>query len=381
MINIYKNHIFILIATTLLTLIFSGSIDYTESKYSNSDLNKYITMAEASPGLDTDVIRPFVYRIGAPWVAGLLPFSIPINFYLLNLFALIALILSFYFFLIEFGVEKKLALIISIIFQLNKYFYIFLAWNQFQLNDTLSLAVLFYSFVLIKRRNIIFLFFLMVPSILVKEYVLFIIPAGIVYLHLNESNNKNIFRFSLISLVSILLFMFIRKLIVSDGGESLFIQYTTQVIYYTTPKLLLKRFIIPFTPFGLLPIIFYKDLAQFFKFNKHFFIYSLTVIVLSFFGEPERLIEPLAPVYYLFVAVLIRKYILLNENEIFSNKILILLVVSSFLSSFYHLWGIILLPNELLSIISTIFFNLLVGTILYFSQRLSKNKIEVRMDS
>ena len=378
MINSNKNHILILIFSTLLTLILSGSIDFTEPQYFNADLNKYITMAEASPGLAEDVIRPFLYRIGAPWAAGLLPFSISTNFYLLNGFALAALALTFYFFLIEFGVEKRLALIMTIVFQLNKYFFLFLAWNQFQLSDTLSLALLFYSFVLIKRRNFLLLFFTMVPSILVKEYVLFIIPAGLTYLYISNSKSKSIFLFSIISLLSIILFVIIRKVIMSEGGESLFVQYTTQVIYYSKPELLLKRFIIPFTPFGLLPIFFYKDLGMFFRSNKHFFKYALTVIILSFFGEPERLIEPLAPVYYLFIALLIQLYILKKADNVIKNRIVLTLVGISFLASFYHLWGIIMLPNELYSIISTIFFNVLTGTILYFSQRSLRNNSEVQ---
>lgn len=179
----FKKHSLIIFTFTIFTILFSGSINYTDQKYSNSDLNKYIAMAEASPGLDADVIRPFVYRIGAPWVAGLMPFSTSTSFYLLNFLALLALSYSFYFFLKEFGVDEKLSVIMTIIFQLNKYFFLFLAWNHFQLSDTLSLALLFYSFILIKRRNFNLLFLLMIPGVLIKEYSLMIIPAGFIYLY------------------------------------------------------------------------------------------------------------------------------------------------------------------------------------------------------
>lgn len=370
-----SKHFLTIVSVTFFVMIFSGTIDYTNIQYSNADLNKYISMAEAFPGLDNNVIKPFVYRIAVPWIAGLLPFSVSANFYIINSFALLALSLSFYFFLKEFGIEKNLSLFITIIFQLNKYFFVFLAWNYFQASDALSLSILFYSFILIKRKKLVQLLFVMTFSVLIKEYILFIIPAGIFYYCRNSQNRKNLFYFGIISGLSILIFILIRLLIPSESGESLFVQYTTQLIYYSKPVLLLKRFVIPFTPFGLLPLIFYKDLVAFFKTNKEFLIYSITIILLSFFGEPERLIEPLAPVYYLFIAELINKYLLGKSLalEILKNKNLLYILISSFLVSFYHLWGRLMLPNETYSIVSTIFFTLFISIVFYRSKKLRLN--------
>ena len=155
--NRESKNTYILIGLTILLIIFSGTIEYQNPSYSNMDFNKYIEMAKASPGINQDVIKPFVYRIGAPWMAGLLPFSIPTNFLILNSIALIALILSFYFFLIEFNVGKDLALLASVIFLVNKYFFIFLTWNHFQPSDTISLWMLFYSFILVPTSDYSFL--------------------------------------------------------------------------------------------------------------------------------------------------------------------------------------------------------------------------------
>ncbi len=371
MIKIPGKHLLVIISVTFIVMIFSGTIDYSNSQYSNADLNKYISMAGASPALDTSVIKPFVYRIAVPWIAGLLPFSISSNFYIINIFSLLALSLSFYYFLTEFGVEKNLVLFITIIFQFNKYFFVFLAWNYFQASDALSLAVLFYSFILIKRRKIIQLLFFMTFSVFIKEYILFIIPSGMFYYYKNSNDRKNLFYFGIISALSVLIFILIRILISSESGESLYVQYTTQLIYYSKPALLLKRFVIPFTPFGLLPLIFYKDLVAFFKTNKEFLIYSITIILLSFFGEPERLMEPLAPVYYLFIAELINKYLLGKslELEVLKNKNLLYILLSSLIVSIYHLWGRIILPNETYSVVSTIFFTLLVSIVFYRARK------------
>lgn len=363
---------YILIVLTIILIIFSGSIDYQNPSYSNMDFNKYIEMAKASPGLSQDVIQPFVYRIGAPWIAGLLPFAIPTNFLLLNSIALITLILSFYFFLIEFNINKELAFVVSVIFLLNKYFFIFLTWNHFQLSDTISLSMLFYAFVLVKRKNIIGLFIVVLTGMIIKEYLLMIIPFGLGYYYLQNLRRELIY-FVSISLISIFIFFFLRVLIISEGGESLITQYSTQLIYYSSPDLLIKRFIIPFTPFGLLPFFFLKDLFNFFKSNLPLFVYVISVIVLSFFGEPERLIEPAAPIYYLFIAILIEKYF---KNPLSRSKINILLgvlLLLSFTASFYHLWGIILLTTETFSVTITVISTLVVTVIFVMFRKKSNN--------
>ena len=368
-------HIVILLLFTFLTILLSGSIDYHNSSYSNRDFNKYISMAEASPGIEASIIRPFVYRIAMPWLAGILPFSIPTSFLILNSISLFLLTIVFYLFLLEYKTDENLAIVITIIFQLNRYFFQFLGWNYFQLSDTLSLTFLFYSFILLRHKNFIGLFFIMVFGVLVKEYMLIFIPAGFVLLIERKLLKKELLFFSIISFVSFLTFWGIRKIIPTEGGESLFIQYTTQLVYYSKPILLIKRFIIPFSPFGLLPILFYKDLFYFFQKNKHLFIYSLTVIVLSFFGESERLMAPLAPVYFLFIAELIAKYFAKNSAEIFKNRVIISLIIMAFLTSFYHLWGVIKLPNEYYSMISTFAFTIAV-TLIFLIKLISKSRLQ-----
>jgi len=376
MTNIKTKHIVILFLVTVLSILLSGSIDYSDSSYSNMDMNKYISMAEASPGIETNIIRPFVYRIATPWLAGILPFSIPTSFLIINSISLFLLSIIFYLFLLEYKTDENLALVITIIFQFNRYFFQFLGWNYFQVSDTLSLTFLFYSFILLRNKNFVGLFFIMVFGVLVKEYMLIFIPAGFVLLFERGLNKKELLFFSIISIVSFLTFWGIRKVIPTEGGESLFIQYTTQLVYYSKPSLLIKRFIIPFSPFGLLPFLFYKDIFHFFQKNKHLFIYFVTVIVLSFFGESERLMAPLAPIYFLFIAKLIQKYLVKDSEEVFKNRLIISLMVFAFLTSFYHLWGVIKLPNEYYSMITTLVFTI-VATLIFMKQLIFKNRLPI----
>ncbi len=371
MISIKAKHIVILSLVAILSILLSGSIDYQNSSYSNMDFNKYISMAEASPEIETNIIRPFVYRIAMPWLVGILPFSIPTSFLILNSISLFLLSTVFYLFLLEYKTDENLALVITIIFQFNRYFFQFLGWNYFQVSDTLSLTLLFYSFLLLRNKNFIGLFFIMVFGVLVKEYMLIFIPAGFALLIEKGVNKKKLFFFSIISIVSVLTFWGIRMVIPTEGGESLFIQYTTQLLYYSKPTLLIKRFIIPFSPFGLIPFLFYKDMFIFFQREKHLFIYFLTVVALSFFGESERLMAPLTPVYFLFIAELIKKYLVKNLEEVLKSRLIISILILAFLTSFYHLWGLIKLPNEYYSIISTIISTLIV-TLIFLKQLIFK---------
>ena len=97
---IFENwkYILVIIITSQLAVLFTGTIDYANPIYQNSDLNKYFKMAEAAPGITDDVIRPFVYRILVPWIAGVLPFAISTNFIILNQIGLILLSVSLFVF-------------------------------------------------------------------------------------------------------------------------------------------------------------------------------------------------------------------------------------------------------------------------------------------
>ncbi len=193
-----------------------------------------------------------------------LPFSIPTNFYFLNHFCINLLSIYVFTFLLDNNVSVKLSLLLTIVFQLNKYFFLFNIWNYFQVGDVISLGILFLSFLLLKHKNWISLFLDLSNNVLIKEYVRFFLKAGFVFLYLEKTSAKNYIVYFIISLCSILVYVLIRMIIISEGGESLFVQYTTQVIYFSKPILLIKRFIIPFTPFGLIPLIFYKELIGFF---------------------------------------------------------------------------------------------------------------------
>ena len=376
--NSSNSNYLVILASTIACMLLSGQVEYWLPENSNMDLNKYLSMAEAFPNFNTTIIKPFIYRIIAPWLAGSLPFTIPINFYLLNFISLILFSFVFFRFLVEHKIDATLALVLTISFQLNRYFFQFLSWDYFHLTDTLSYVILFYSFILLRKKKWLQLFLLLPLGILIKEYVILIIPVGYAYLLLQKSSRDEIIKFSILTILMVVVFLGIRILLIAESGESLFTQYFTQVVYYSNPIALIKRFIIPFTPFGLLPIIFYKEVYKFFFEYKYLFVYFLSVLAITFFGEPERLIAPLAPIYFTFLGFLLQG-IFEKGNYFYSKQITFLVIILlSFLSSFYHLWGIIKLPNSTFTIISTIILS--VTTLLFFVL-LSRKKVQLTISN
>ena len=322
-------------------------------------------MAKTSPALNLNIIKPFAYRILVPWVAGLMPFSVPVNFFLLNVVFLFLLPIVFYFVLLEFNLSRNVALFLTIAFQMNRYFFQFLSWNYFQACDTIALTVLFASFVFIKRKNWAALFLILPLSILAKEYALIILPAGLYYFLFRQRDKKQFLLFLFVSFFTVAVYLLIRLLLNINEGADLLTQYTTVEFYYSRPMLFLKKYVASFVPFGLLPVIFYKDLINFFKKYPFLFIYSVTAIVISYFGEAERMMAPLAVVYYFFIGNLLNKRFDIKENNFGQNKIFISIIAISFLSSFYHLWGIVPLPNKYWSIASTIIFSVATALLFY----------------
>ena len=358
-----KKHLLIIAVVTVFVLFFTGQINYHLPKYQASDLHKYFAMAETSPELNLNIIKPFAYRILVPWIAGLLPFSIPVNFFLLNIVFLFLLPIVFYSVLTEFNLSRNVALLLTITFQMNRYFFQFLSWNYFQTCDTIALTVLFASFIFIKRKNWTALFLILPLSILAKEYALIILPAGLYYFLIQQRDKKQIFLFLFLSFFTVAVYFLIRLLLSVNQGADLLTQYTTIEFYYSRPMLFLKKYVASFIPFGLLPVIFYKELINFFKKYPFLFVYSLTAVVISYFGEAERMMAPLAVAYYFFIGYLLNKRFDIKENNFWRNKIFILIIVISFLSSFYHLWGIVQLPNKYWSGASTIIFSAAIAVV------------------
>ncbi|MDA3875409.1 MAG: hypothetical protein PF795_15790, partial [Kiritimatiellae bacterium] len=96
---------------SLAMLWLYGWIPYDQAPYSKWDLAAYMRMAEAAPGVAGDVAKPFAFRILGPWLAGIVPGSIPGGFRVLSLVASLLLPFQFAALLRERGIAFRWALL------------------------------------------------------------------------------------------------------------------------------------------------------------------------------------------------------------------------------------------------------------------------------
>ncbi len=364
--NYNKKHIILLIIAAAVSILLSGLIEYWLPEYANMDLHKYRAMAEVSPGLNLEVIQPYVYRIFAPWLAGFLPFHLDANFLLLNISALFFSVYFLYKFLILNFIKSEIAFVLTICFIFNRYFFQFLAWDYFHLSDSISYALLFYSLILLIKKKWILLSIVALFSTITREVGLLIIPTGFAFLIQLNSNKEDYIKFTGVITPSLIAFILLRILITPVGGDDLLTKFVDEgIAYFFTLPAVLKTFIMPFIPFSLIPFFFYKEVIEFFKKNLFLLILFLSVLFTTLFGlDFERLMTPSAPVYYLFIGFVIQKYFKKEKNKISQKLFLNIVMILSILSSFYHLWGILQLQNKDITILSSTI--IMIVTLLLF---------------
>ncbi|MFC2084495.1 hypothetical protein ACFLS9_05515 [Bacteroidota bacterium] len=350
-----------LIAFSIISIILSDRIDYWMPEYAHMDQVKYREMAEAAPNINLEVDKPFSYRILAPWIAGISPFKVDVSFFILNIATLILLVIAFYYFIIYHSISNRIAFGLTSCFIFNRYFFQFYSWDYFQLCDTLSFLFLLLSLFFLFGNKWLKLACISLLGVLTKELALLVIPIGYVFLVRKKATRSEFVKFTFSIVPAIVVFVGFRLLLKVNSGDELIDQFLYGAGKFFLPEVLAKKFIIAFIPFGLIPIIFFKEVVLFIKQNSHLFVYFLAVVFVSFFGDYERLMTPSAPVYYCFIAFVIQKYLPEERSKSVLRNFLVVLIIMSFLSSFYHLWGLLQLPNRDISIISTVLLTLITA--------------------
>jgi hypothetical protein len=348
----------------------ADNFEYWKTQYSGMDQVYYRQMAESAPNINSQIPHFFAYRIFPPWLAGILPGSVESGFKFLNLFFLIAVSYSFYFLLKKIELKELTSLIMTLTFILNRYFFQIHAWNYFQLTDLISNTVIFLSIISIISKRYILLGFLFSIGIMSKETVLVIVPVVLFYLIQSKSKRKDWLYFSLSLLPGIFLFVFLRIFIPTIGEEKLTAQIINESYKYFRIFVWAKVLIVPFIPFSFVPVIFYREFRKFISDNIYLFVLFLVVVLTAMLGfDYERLLSPAAPFLYAFAGIIIEKYFL-DNSRILPVMIIGLMVI---FNSFYHIAGIIRLPNSKYSLAISVF-SLLISTGIFLGVRLKSEK-------
>lgn len=358
-----KKYIVFLIAAAIVSILLSGRIEYWMPENVHMDMTKYRMMAEASPSLNTDVIQPYIYRIFGPWLAGVLPIHLDISFYILNVLSLLLMSISFYELIKVFGIKQRTAFALTFALIFNRYFFQFLAWDYFHLSDSLSYGLLFFSLLLLTKQKWMWIALLSIIGVMTREVALLVVPVGYAYLYQMKFGRKKYIQFTMAVLPACVVFVLLRIVIVASGGDDLITKFFEEGgAYFFTPAAIGKKFFIAFTPFALVPVLFYKELLVFIKTNLALSVLFLSTVFATLFGlDYERLMTTAAPAYFIFLGFIIDKYLSEEKETNSKRKFLLWVMLFAFLSSFYHLWGILQLQNSNITLISTLTVIIITG--------------------
>ncbi len=370
----YAKYLSWLYMIAALSIYLAGRIKFWMPEYAHMDFMKYKSMSEASPDLSPDIIQPFAYRILAPWITGLLPFRVEISFYILTVISLFFLVYLLFNFLIKNNIEHRIAFALTSAFIFNRYFFQFPAWDYFHVSDLLAMCAMLLFLIKLFEKNWIYLAILAIPAVLIKETFLILIPVSYIYLYITRSTKKEYAWITLITIISIGAFIGVRLFVQTPGGETLWEQFSSGLVYFFNFESFVKKVVLAFLPFGLVPLIYYKHSYTFLKTNSHYLLFFVIVLMLSFFGDAERLMMPFAPVYYTLIGYIIQQFLSESTNKSYLRKFLLYIMLTAFLSSFYHLWGVIQLPAKVYSLVSALLLSAVTGYLFWRLKILKKEK-------
>ena len=264
--------------------------------------------------------------------------------------------------LLVYGIKPEPALYAVAAFVLNRYYFSFIAYDFYQLNDTISISCLWLSISFLKRRQLYWVLPIAMFGILAREILLIWIPVALYILYNEKNEIKEWGWVGMISLLLIIVFIGMRLMIPAKGGIDIFQALTDDWNKIIDPWAIAKQLFVANTPLFLLPILFYKSLHSFIKEYPEILVLLVVTYLTTLFGHDyERLMAPAAPFIYLFTAELIQKIFAndrLKKNPWGATFFLIVIV-----GNFYHLWGIVILPDRFTTIIMTIITGISMGAL------------------
>jgi len=178
----------------------------------------------------------------------------------------------------------------------------------------------------------------------------------------NNNNSKVILDYILYSIPAILTFLLIRIYLNSQTGNNLYeaiLEYSEKLIEAETWFRLMINSIIPFS---LLPVIYYSLTKEFFRGKKYLILYTILVILSTFFGiNNERLMAPIS-----LVLLPLLGYIFQN-TKLKQMRYLLPMILFFSLSIFHHTYSRFPL-NRKLTIILSIFSLILISLLAIYEK-------------
>ncbi len=330
----------------LLALVMAwlyGTIDYLGA-FADVDLKHYRALAQGAP----DVPRPFAHRLLGPWLVGLLPMADPVGFRLLTTAALVALTLGLYRFSKLLGLKPWAAALTTALLTLNPYVFGFPAFNPFQLNDVLGMALVVAAFAALLNRRWGWYALALALGAATREVTLLVIPAALVFLWDRDLLRSDGLRWLLASLPAVTVFVGLRLALPAEGPGFVFL-LLDHIGKALDPVTWYRLLVNAWAPLTLLPLIFWWTTWRFIREHRYLLAFAALVLLSALFGgDQERLVAPAFVAVYPLVGWIIQEH---RWNRV----ALILLAAGTFLTSLHHLTARFPLPSRTLTIVLSLF--------------------------
>ena len=359
----------ILALLCIIAILQAGTIDLHTDKTFAADQQYYRAIADAAPDIDKTVLTPFGYRLLGPWLAGILPFNQQTSFFLLNAVALFLLTFLLFHFINNIIGHDLVSYIMTAGFLFNRYFFQFLAFNPYQINDTISLVLVLASFRAVQKKQSLLLALLLAVTSLSREIWVLVFPYSFMLAFKDRASFRQWAGMLAAFLPAFLIFLFLRWYFASDWTGQYQEQFGSGIERFFTPEGLTKRFFMAFVPAVFLPLLFWKRTLQFFRQHPEWGTFALVALVSGFFGnDHERLMLPIAPLFFALCG-----YGLLPLIPGQEQRIKIIVGVLFFFGSFHHIWGLFRFPSrEVTFIVSLVLSFTMLLALLYIKKEAAR---------
>ncbi len=320
---------YLLFITWAIMAFHYGWIPYESEKFADYDLHKYLSMANSWPAINLETSKPFAFRILGPWLAGSFSFNPVLGFKVLSVVFSLATILLLFEFLRLYKVPSMFSLWACFLYLSNVHFFGFHNWNYFQLADNISSFFIVLIWIFFFKKKYITLGLTLFLSLLAKETTMVFVPVFMLHGFFQGNKKRELGKILWALFPACLLFIALRVVIPTQGGAGLLEAFSKYWIKIFIPETWYRLGINALLPLSLLPFMFYKQAIQFFKSQpENFFFLGLICLSCLLGSNNERLLAPIFPIWYLFLAQFGQKHLVKKE--------LMGIAIFCFLSSFHH---------------------------------------------
>jgi hypothetical protein len=322
-----------------------GQIDYL-GEFAHVDLRHYRAIAQAAPGIDPTVGRPFAHRLLGPYLAGLLPLPDPLAFRVLSTVFLVGATLALFGFLRRLDIETPLAAFVAALSTLNPYWFGFIAFNPFQVADAVALVCIAGAFWAHRANRLGTFALLLLAGVLAREPVLLVIPAIAVAAASGAGWRwRAAVPWVLAGVPAVAAFVLVRVLLPAPGSgyiEALMVYGGKALEPGTWYRLLVNSY----APLSLLPLLFWRTTADFARRQPGLVLFAVLVLASAMFGfDQERLVAPAFVTVYALVGWIIAR-------DLWEPAWMrVLIVVAAFATSLHHLTARFPLPSRTTTLI------------------------------